>query len=559
MKVGLYARVSSERQEKEQTIKSQLAELREFCKNHKHEIVDEFIDDGYSGELLARPELDRMRDDAERGRFEKVLILDPDRLSRKYAYQVLLLEEFEKRNIGIEFLNHKIGESPEDALFLQIQGAVAEYEKAKLIERSRRGRLAQAKSGKLIGNRSPYGYIYKKGTPKEERMYKINQEEAEGVKRIFELYLEHGSIKEVSKVMTHKERFIPRASNIWRTSTIERILKNESYIGTTYYNKHKHIEDKNAKGYKRNKNSKLVRRDRSEWIAIKIPAIIDNSMFAKAQEILKRNFKPFYRETKNKYLLSGLMKCVCGSRFNGEFCYGKKYYRCTNRTKRHPLLRTCNAGSVRAERLEDATWNAFSKAMTTPRLLLEYAGFKAKEEEIKRSKEQGFLQELKDLERKLNKEISRRDRLVEVYRDGDVDKETYKLKMELSHNDIEKLKTEKSEKEKILTQAKNIPLAKEVIKKFAELMELKIRNLGFEQRRAMLRYFVNEVVFDKAQNELTIKGNIPSQHPETILTDLSKQIEAITLSDREKSITPLNCGTYPANAGIVFEMVVNVK
>ena len=254
MKIGIYARVSSEKQEQEQTIKSQIEALRDFCKQNNFEIIDEYCDDGYSGELLARPELDRLRDDAEKGRFEKIVILSPDRLSRKYAYQVLILEELKKREIEVEFVNHKIGESPEDELLLQVQGAVSEYEKAKIMERSRRGKISQAKSGRVIGSKTPFGYKYQKGTPKEQRTYEIDFQEEKAVKRVFELYLQLESIKQVSKTMTN-EGFAPRKSNVWRTSTIGKILRNESYIGTTYYNINQYVEGKENNGYKRRKKT----------------------------------------------------------------------------------------------------------------------------------------------------------------------------------------------------------------------------------------------------------------------------------------------------------------
>ncbi len=110
MKVALYARVSSRRQERQGTIASQLDALRSYAKEHKYKVADDYVccDDGYSGTLLARPQLDRLRDGAQASAFDAILVLSPDRLSRKYAYLILILEEFERFGIPVIFLERII-------------------------------------------------------------------------------------------------------------------------------------------------------------------------------------------------------------------------------------------------------------------------------------------------------------------------------------------------------------------------------------------------------------------------------------------------------------------
>jgi site-specific DNA recombinase len=167
MRVALYARVSTERQERFQTIDSQLAALRDWAATGGHEISDDvvFRDEGYSGSRLDRPGLDALRDAVRDGVVGIVAVLTPDRLARKYAYQVLLLEEFRRAGVEIVFLQHPISDDPNDQLLLQIQGAIAEYERAVLGERFRRGKLQKARDGHYQGGCAPYGYRY---VPRQE-------------------------------------------------------------------------------------------------------------------------------------------------------------------------------------------------------------------------------------------------------------------------------------------------------------------------------------------------------------------------------------------------------
>ena len=139
MNIAIYARVSSETQAKDGTIDSQIEALREYAKIHDLTIIREFLDDGYSGTNLDRPGLDQLRDFTQEGLIEGILILSPDRLSRKQTNQIILMEEFKKRNIQVIFTNQQFGDSPEDQLMLQIQGSLAEYERAKILDRTRRG------------------------------------------------------------------------------------------------------------------------------------------------------------------------------------------------------------------------------------------------------------------------------------------------------------------------------------------------------------------------------------------------------------------------------------
>ena len=159
MRVALYARVSTERQQERGTVASQLELLRAAARADDHEVVAEFVDDGYSGARLDRPALDRLRDAAEAGALDAVLCLCPDRLARAYAYQVLILDELERFGVPVHFLDGPApGDDPQAKLLVQVQGVIAEYERAKIAERYRRGKLHRARAGEVFFWKVPYGY-----------------------------------------------------------------------------------------------------------------------------------------------------------------------------------------------------------------------------------------------------------------------------------------------------------------------------------------------------------------------------------------------------------------
>lgn len=163
IRTAFYARVSGEQQATAHTIESQIAALSERASSDGTPVPPErqFVDNGYSGATLIRPALDRLRDFVSVGAIDKIYVHSPDRLARNYAYQVLLLDEWRRRGVEVVFLNRPLGQSPEDDLLLQVQGIVAEYELAKIMERSRRGKKHAAQNGSLnVMSGAPFGYRY---------------------------------------------------------------------------------------------------------------------------------------------------------------------------------------------------------------------------------------------------------------------------------------------------------------------------------------------------------------------------------------------------------------
>src|ERR1700674_2522911 len=238
MRVGIYARVSTETQEARGTIGSQLEVLRNRVATEGHELVAEFCDDGCSGARLDRPGLDQLRDQAEDGAFEAVWCLSPDRLARAYVYQVLVLDELAQFGVRVLFADAPaLDDDPQLRLLTQVQGVIAEYERAKIAERNRRGRLYRARAGEGGAWKAPYGYRRVARDASGPARLEVFEPEAAVVRRVLDDYLGGGhSIREIVRRLNADNIATPTGTQLWWHSTVCRILRNEAYIGRVYFN-----------------------------------------------------------------------------------------------------------------------------------------------------------------------------------------------------------------------------------------------------------------------------------------------------------------------------------
>src|SRR5262249_49849964 len=188
---------------------------------------------------LVRPGLERLRDLAAEGQLHVVLVYAPDRLSRKYAYQVLLIEEFARHGVETVFVKVPKSDTPEDKLLLQFQGMIAEYERAQILERSRRGKRHRAQQGQIsVLSGAPYGYRYMRKSEETAAYYEIIEAEADVVRLIYQRYTaEHLSIGAITGLLN--EKGVPTRKRIsrWERSTVWAILRNPAYKGTACFGK----------------------------------------------------------------------------------------------------------------------------------------------------------------------------------------------------------------------------------------------------------------------------------------------------------------------------------
>ena len=283
MRVAIYARVSTDAQEARGTIGSQLALLRERVVQEGQELVAEYTDDGLSGARLDRPGLDALRDAAEAGHIESMWCLSADRLARMYAYQVIVLDELARHGVSVSFLDTpKIEDDPQARLLTQVQGVIAEYERAKIAERYRRGKLWRSRAGEVIAWKPSYGYRRIPRVGERPAHLEVFEHEAAVVRRIFDDYVHKDlSMRQIAKGLNYDGISSPSGRAVWGVSTIARILRNEAYIGRVYANRTEAVLDRRLAG-----KTRQVPRPRDQWIAIAVPAALDEELFEAAQPSL---------------------------------------------------------------------------------------------------------------------------------------------------------------------------------------------------------------------------------------------------------------------------------
>src|SRR5258708_5387573 len=324
---AIYARVSSEQQREENTIASQTASLIEFASSHDLEVPGEWVfeDEGYSGATLERPGLERVRDLAAEGQIQVVLAYAPDRLSRKYAYQILLIEEFARHGVETLFVKSPQGESAEDQLLVQFQGMIAEYERAQILERSRRGKRHRAHSGEIsVMSGAPYGYRYMRKTDEVPAAYVVHEAEARVVRRVYEMYTVQGlSIGEITRRINAEGIPTRKVSARWERSTVWAVLRNSAYRGVACFGKTRAssrtrvIRPQRWRGVTTPSMTAGHERPREEWIEISVPALVSEDSFARAQELLQENKIRSRRRTIEPSIVQGLVSCEkCGYAFS---------------------------------------------------------------------------------------------------------------------------------------------------------------------------------------------------------------------------------------------------
>jgi len=384
---AIYARVSSDKQRREQTIQSQTAALRELATERGLRVAEDLVfeDEGVSGATLRRPALERLRDLAVEGRFEVILCHAPDRLARRYAYQVLLLEEFQRAGVEVIFAKEpERSGTPEDELMRQFQGMIAEYERAQIAERCRRGKLHRARAGAVsVMARSPYGYRYVKRTEHADAFFEINETEAPIVREIFRRYLvEDESIAKIARWLTAQGAPTRTGKTGWNIGTLWGMLHNPAYAGQAAYGKtHATGAPVPARRQARLRGQRSARISREgvapeDWKRISVPALVTEEQFALVQQRLERNRIISPRNTKRPSLLQGILVCrQCGYAYyrcstrskNGKL---REYYRCSGTDgHRRPEGRVCENRPVRLPEIDELVWTRVLGLLKDPTLI----------------------------------------------------------------------------------------------------------------------------------------------------------------------------------------------
>jgi site-specific DNA recombinase len=523
---ALYARVSTGRQEQERTIESQLDALRARAGGSTGLALRVFRDDGYSGARLDRPGLDALRDASADGEIRTLYVFDPDRLARNFVHQQVLLEEFERRGVVVVFVQRPLSDRPEDRLLAQMQGAFAEYERTKIVERTRRGKLYKARLGLFVWPGPPaYGFRITRGPKGTPPAVSHDEREASWVRKMFQWVIEEGfSARQVAKRL-NRLGVEPRRGACWNQGTVQGILRNSAYAGTVYYNRKESAEPRrrrNPTAYPRNWKSSHRLRPREEWIPVPVPALISSELQERALAEIRTHRWKLERKTLYPFLLRALVHCgKCGRRMEAMTTRSKgprhtrggrewyPYYECP-RTHHSPEdtghLTKCDARRVRADRLDEVVWQSLGEFLRKPEVLkveiATYAEGRRTSSKSEESEDKRLGERVRQLERQ-------RSRLVDAFQAGLLDVKELRLRGERLEVELGEVRRRQEELGALRASGARADEVFREVEVFCARLRQGFDRLTFEERVRVVKWLVERVVVK--EGEVTVEHVIPLQ------------------------------------------------
>jgi site-specific DNA recombinase len=387
----LYARVSTDEQARSGfSLAQQLEALREYAAREGYEVLEEVSDPGQSGASLERPGMDRVRDLVATSAVSVVLAQDRDRFSREPAHTYLLRREFKENGCTLKALNDRGDESPEGQLTDGILDQLAKYERAKMTERSRRGKLRKAREGYAVAPLAKDGYRFNEA----RNGMVIHDREMAVVERIFRMAAEGYGFGKIQSRLYAEGIPSPRGCEVWDRRVIRKIVASDEYrpltfdeirelvapevatrldpnkrYGVQWYNRDRAItrtvSESDGNGGRRYKQRKtLQRRPREEWLAIPVPACLPRELVDQARATMDANKGVERKHLAREWELRGLMRCSCGSKMqtkttnpHGKYTY--HYYICVSRNDLRNMG-SCRQRVLRAEEVEAEVWEFVS-------------------------------------------------------------------------------------------------------------------------------------------------------------------------------------------------------
>jgi len=518
VRAALYARVSSDQQANAGTIQSQVDALLARAAQDQLAIEPElrFIDDGVSGATLVRPALEKLRDAAAAGAIDRLYVLCPDRLSRQYAHQMVLIDELGRCGVQVLFANYELGKTPEDHLLLQMQGMIAEYERAKILERSRRGKLHGARAGKLsVLGRAPYGYRYLPGEGGRAAQFIVHLPEASIVKEMFQqVGLQRMSLRQVSKTLEKQGILSPSGMNCWSPATVQGMLNNPAYKGAAAYGKtcrgpmRRRLRPvRGSSGIPRGGKS-AYRTPAQHWTSIAVPAIVEESLFERVAEQLEENRKRFrQRRSGAVHLLQGLVVCGnCGYACHGTCSRHHKYsyYRCLgSQPCRWGGKALCRGAAPRQDMLDQAVWNDVRQLLSDPARV---------QRELQRRLEGGDADAQQEANKKLQAQANkvRRGiaRLIDAYEQQLVDKSEFEPRIRAARQQLQQLEQQLKQQVDQQARQKEIKLVIDSLQTFSQKVAASLEQADWQTRREIITTLVKRVELEKERVKIVYRVDL---------------------------------------------------
>ena len=533
--VALYARVSSDGQARDNTIASQVAALREGVAADGFLLVPDhaYVDEGYSGTILLRPALERLRDAVAGGIVTQIYIHAPDRLARRYAHQVLLIEEFHRAGAEVIFLNRSIGGTAEDDLLLQVQGVIAEYERAKILERGRRGRRHAARSGSVSAlTGAPFGYRYvRRDLGGGVARFEVLEEEVCIVRLIFAwVGLERTSIREVCRRLERMGCRTRQGATRWYASTICGMLNNPAYIGRAVFGRvhygpaRPRLRPIRGHPLPSSRPTERISAPREEWIEIPVPALVDPAVFEAVRAQLEENRKRKRdRKAGSGWLLQGLVVCRrCGYAYCGKAAPRSRkdpskklrYYQCSgSEGHRFGGSPPCSNQAVRADRLEEIVWSEVRALLEDPSRV---------EDEYRRrlaATREGVAmpEEIARLDRQSATLRRGIERLIDSYAEGVIEKAEFTPRIAGLKQRLSLIEERRQAAEHAAGLERDLSLIISRTEDFAAKVVKGLDSLDSDGRREIIRTVVRRIEIDQDNVEVIFrvppKGGLPEPGP----------------------------------------------
>lgn len=380
MKAALYARVSSERQaEKDLSIPAQMKALRDYAIRNKWEVVNEFVDEAESARTANRPAFQEMINLTKQkpSPFKVILVWKLSRFARNREDSILYKSALRKRGVQIVSINEQIDETPTGRLLEGLIETIDEFYSANLAQDTRRGMKENAQRGCLNGSRIPYGYraAISEINGVSKRVLVVNEDEARGVKRVFELSLSGEGAKDIAQTLT-SEGFPTRNGKPWNKKFVAYVLQNESYTGTYIWNRTGQKDGIKIK----NSAADIVRIENHH------AALIDPESFAKCHRMIKERTpaRNHPRAVSSQHALSGLVYCgCCGSRMTISTAKSGRFFYYSCKRKLNEGNKSCNQRSISTKKLEPSVFDTIKHRLLSEEHLSRL--FKLVESELKNS------------------------------------------------------------------------------------------------------------------------------------------------------------------------------
>ncbi len=521
-RVAIYARVSTEKQERSGTIESQVAQLRAMA-GSDGEIVtaaDEYLDDGISGTTLVRPALERLRDRVYDGQVDVVYVHSPDRLARRYAYQALLLDEFKRRGVEVRFASGSRGDSAEDELLVQVQGVIAEYERAKILERSRRGKLHLARMGDVgVLSCAPFGYRHVAARDGCRATWQVDLAEARTVRRVFDEYTNgQQSLRSIGLGLEVDGVLARKGGKRWQSSAIHNLLCNPAYMGQAAFGKTESVARSTLRPKRGHpevpRRSSSRRRPQEEWVMVPVPALVSAEVYQRAQDLLARNLQlPARTKRTREFLLTGLAVC----RHCGYACFGVgtgkssskyQYYRCDGtHAHRYGGTAVCDLPSVRSGEVDNHVWQVVKDTLQNPQRVLAEWTRRNTDVESSDQMEQAAEQARQTVQRHRHTLV----RLQDAYEAQALDLAELKHRSERLRDKIRQAERDLAQTEQELHSRTELRAIAGRVEDFAHQIHDNLDDIGFSEKIKIIRLLVARVEFSKAG--ITIVFRLPAPPP----------------------------------------------